>query len=496
MIAPHFPILIVILPLLASPLALLLRRSDPAWLLTLAVSWLLPFIALALERQVAADGVISYHLGGWPPPFGIEYRIDSLSAFVLFIISGVNALVVSYARASVNAEIPQSRRAGFYAVYLVGLAGMLGMAATGDAFNVFVFMEIASLSSYVLIAMGRDRRALSAAYRYLIMGTIGATFFVIGIGLIYAMTGTLNMTDLAERLPMVEQTRPVLAALGFIIVGLSLKLALFPLHVWLPNAYAYAPSVGSAILASTSTKVAIYLLLRFIFGVFGADYAFHAMALEPVLLALSIAAILIASLVAMFQQNLKRMLAWSSIAQIGFITLGIAVANDASLTGSVVHLFNHAVMKGALFLLIGCVALRLGSVRLDDMAGLGARMPVTMLAFTVCGLAMVGVPGTVGFISKWFLAVGAAQDGMWWLVGLLMLGSVFTLIYMARVVEIVFFRKPLPKHEHVTEAPLQMLVPALVLAAATIWFGIDTDLSLGFAELAVTDLVRLVPGGQ
>jgi len=503
-ISQHYPILIVVLPLLASPLALLLRRGDPAWLLSVAVSWLLPFIALALAAATIDGQVLSYHLGGWPPPIGIEYRIDSLSAFVLFLVSGVSALVVTYARTSVAAEIPSSRRAGFYAAYLVGLSGLLGMAATGDAFNIFVFMEISSLASYVLIALGRDRRALSASYRYLIMGTIGATFYVLGIGLIYAMTGTLNLADLAQRLPEVENSRPVLAAFGFIVVGLSLKLALFPLHVWLPNAYAYAPSVGSAFLAATSTKVAIYLLLRFFFGVFGADFSYKAVPLEPILLALSIAAIIVASLVALFQQNVKRMLAYSSIAQIGFVTLGIAIANADGLTGAVVHLFNHAVIKGALFLLLGGVALRLHSVRLDDMAGIGLKMPVTMTAFAICGLAMVGAPGTVGFVSKWFLAVGAAEQGRWWLVAILMLGSLFTLAYMARVLEIAFLRPVAPKLAKVTEAPLAMLVPTLVLAAATVWFGIDTELSAGIARQAAEVLLSgpMVPvpletaGGQ
>ncbi|MEQ8345696.1 MAG: monovalent cation/H+ antiporter subunit D family protein [Sneathiellaceae bacterium] len=496
MIAQHFPILIVVLPLLASPLALLLRRSEAAWLLSLAVSWLLPFIALSLVRQTAGGEVISYAVGGWPPPIGIEYRIDSLSAFVMLLVSGVSALVVTFARSSVADEIPASRRAGFYAAYMVGLAGLLGMAASGDAFNIFVFMEISSLSSYVLIAIGRDRRALSASYRYLIMGTIGATFYVLGIGLLYAMTGTLNLADLAERLPAVENTRPVLAAFGFIVVGLSLKLALFPLHVWLPNAYAYAPSTASAFLASTATKVAIYLLLRFIFSVFGIDFSFKAVPLEPILLALSIGAILVASLVAMFQQNVKRMLAYSSIAQIGFITLGIAIANMDGMTGAIVHLFNHAVIKGALFLLVGCVVFRLHSAQLEDMAGIGTKMPVTMTAFAICGLAMVGAPGTAGFISKWFLAVGAADQGRWWLVGLMMVGSLLTLVYMARVLEIAFFRPPSPRLEKVTEAPLQLLLPALALSAATIWFGIDTTGSAGFAQQAAAALLGLPPGGQ
>lgn len=489
MIAHHFPALIVLLPLLASPVALFLRRSDAAWALTLAISWILPFIALALERQVADGSVISYQMGGWPPPFGIEYRIDSLNAFLLFLVSSVGAVIITAARSSILSEVAATRRVGFYAVYLVGLSGLLGMATTGDAFNVFVFMEISSLASYVLIAIGGDRRALSAAFRYLIIGTIGATFVVLGIGLLYAMTGTLNLADLSQRLPEVAATRPVLAAFGFIIVGLSLKLALFPLHVWLPNAYAFAPSIASAFLAATATKVAVYLLLRFIFSVFGADFSFHAVPLTPVLMALSIAAIVVASLVAVFQDNVKRMLAYSSIAQIGFITLGIALANVEGLTGAVVHLFNHAVMKGALFLLVAGIVFRLGSAKLGDLAGLGPRMPVTMTAIAICGLAMVGVPGTVGFVSKWYLAVGAAQEGHWWLVGLMMLGSLLTFAYMARVVEAAFFRTPTARTAKAVEAPPAILVPALVLAAACIWFGIDTELTVGYAERATAAML-------
>ena len=220
-----------------------------------------------------ATGPISYHLGGWAPPWGIEYRVDLLNAFVLVLVSGgrrgddaVRAPVASPSKST------SDEQAWFYCMYLLCLTGLLGIAVTGDAFNAFVFLEISSLSTYVLIALGTDRRALVAAYQYLIMGTIGATFYVIGIGLLYLVTGTPQhgrhgrapRTGLAG-----EHSRPIVAALAFITVGIGLKLALFPLHVWLPNAYAYAPSWVTAFLSATATKVAIYLLLRFFFSVFG-----------------------------------------------------------------------------------------------------------------------------------------------------------------------------------------------------------------------------------
>ena len=326
---------------------------------------------------------------------------STVGAFVLLIVSAIGALVLPYAARSVAREIATERIALFYAAYLLCLAGLLGIAATGDAFNLFVFLEISSLSSYVLISLGSDRRALTAAYQYLIMGTIGATFILIGVGLMYMMTGTLNMIDLADRLPEVAQTRTVRAALAFLTVGISLKLALFPLHLWLPNAYAFAPSVVTAFLAATATKVAVYMLLRFLFTVFGKALSFEAMLLHLILVPLALVAVFSGSIVAVFQDNLKRMLAYSSVAQIGYIILGISFATVTGVTAGILHLFNHALMKAALFLALGCLVYQLGSARLQDVAGLGRRMPWTFAAIIIGGLSLIGVPLTVGFISKW-----------------------------------------------------------------------------------------------
>jgi multicomponent Na+:H+ antiporter subunit D len=238
----HLPALQVVVPLLGALLCALVRRPGPAWLIATLASLAMPVIAWLLLSRVLAEGVISYHIGGWDPAIGIEYRVDVVNALVLMLVSSMAAVIAPFARQSVAAELPRDRVAWFYAMVLVSLAGLLGITITGDAFNAFVFLEISSLSSYAMIAMGRDRRALVAAYQYLVMGTIGATFYVIGVGLLYTMTGTLNLGLIAERIGAVESVRPVLAALAFIVVGISLKLALFPLYVWLPNAYAYAPS--------------------------------------------------------------------------------------------------------------------------------------------------------------------------------------------------------------------------------------------------------------
>jgi multicomponent Na+:H+ antiporter subunit D len=489
----QLPALQVVLPLMAAPLCVALRRRIPATLLTTAVCWSALVIAILLLERVLQVGVVSYYLGDWAAPWGIEYRVDALSAFVLVLVSGIGAVTISFAPRSLADEIPDDRHHLFLASYLLCLTGLLGIVITGDLFNVFVFLEISALASYAMISLGRERRALTAAFQYLIMGTIGATFILIGIGLMYIMTGTLNMVDMAQRLDAVKETRTVLAAFGFLTVGIGLKAAIFPLHVWLPNAYTYAPSVVSAFLAATSTKVSVYIMLRFVFTVYGVDFAFNRLPLDTVLLPLAVAGAFAASTVAIFQHNVKRMLAYSSVAQIGYMTLGLSLGTVTGLTASIVHLFNHALTKGALFMALGCVALRLGSVRLRDMRGLGRQMPWTMAAFVLGGLSLIGMPLTAGFISKWYLIGAALESGHWAVAALVLLTSLIAVVYVWRVVEVVYFHAPPDDRARVGEAPLSMLVSTWALVGAVVLFGSWSAFSSGVARRAASYLLGAAP---
>jgi multicomponent Na+:H+ antiporter subunit D len=490
-IATHLPALQIVVPLIAAPICLLLRRENLTWAWATFISWVVFALAWMMLQQVLTGGPFNYELGGWEAPYGIEYRVDAVNAFILLIVAAIGAVVMPYARASVAREIPEHKRGLFYTAYLLCLTGLLGITITGDAFNVFVFLEISSLSSYALIALGRDPKALTAAFQYLVMGTIGATFILIGIGLMYQMTGTLNMADLAKRLPAVEDTRPVLAAFAFFIVGVCLKLALFPLHLWLPNAYAYAPSVVTAFLAATATKVSIYVLFRFVFTVFGQSFSFDVIPLESILLVLSLAGIFVASTVAIFQTNVKRLLAYSSVAQIGYIMLGVALVSVAGLTASILHIFNHAIMKGALFLCMGAVYYQIGSVKIEDMKGIGKKMPFTMFAFVIAGLGLIGVPLTVGFISKWYLITAVLEKGWWPVAVLILLSSLLAVIYIWRVVEAAYFKAGDDDDVVVKEAPMSMLIPIYVLTGASVYFGVETSLPLGTAAEAAKQLMGI-----
>jgi len=492
-LSQHLPVLQIVIPLVAAPVCVLLRgRGGLAWGLATAASWAALAVSIGLLHRVLAAGVVSYELGGWAPPWGIEYRVDTVNAFVLLVVALVSAVALTFARASVEREVAGDRVYLFYTAWLLCLCGLLGIAITGDAFNLFVFLEISSLASYALISFSRDRRGLTAAFQYLVMGTIGATFILIGVGLMYAMTGTLNMADLAMRLPAVDDTRTVQAAFAFLTVGIGIKMALFPLHGWLPNAYAFAPSAATAFLAGTATKVAIYVWLRFFFTVFGVEFSFATMQLDWLLAPLALLGIFVTSVVATWQNDIKRLLAYSSVAQLGYMALGISLASVTGVTAALVHLFNHALIKTALFLALGCVVYRVGSARIEAMAGLGQRMPLTLAAFVVGGLSLVGVPLTVGFISKWYLILAALEQGLWPVALLVVASSLIALVYVWRVVEAAYFR-PLSRAaldgDELREAPASLLVPTWALIAANVYFGLDTSVTVGVATRAARSLM-------
>ncbi len=488
----QLPALQVVLPLFSALLCLLIRNKTASRLFAVAVSWGCLAIALILLQTVQKTGPISYHFGGWFPPLGIEYRIDLLNAYVLIIVAMISAVVLPFGVGHWGLSIPEGREYLFFCAFLLCISGLLGITITGDVFNVFVFLEITSLSSYALIAMGRNRRALRAAFTYLVMGTVGGTFILIGIGMMYLETGTLNMVDIANRLPLAHGSRTVLVAFAFLTVGVGIKLAVFPLHHWLPNAYSYAPATVSAFLAATATKVSYYVLVRVIFTLFGAAYIFETLRFHALLIPLSLLAMFVGSTVAIYQTNIKRLLAYSSIAQIGYMTLGLSFASINGLTGGLVHLFNHALMKGGLFLVLASVMHSVASNEIDDMRGLGRKMPFTMAAFVLGGLSLIGVPGTVGFISKWYLVVAALEKGWYPIAVLILLSSFLAVIYIWRVVEIVFFREPAAE-KSIKEAPLSMLVPTWILIGGTLFFGLQTEWTAGVAGSVANFLLGGLP---
>jgi len=488
----QLPALQILITMLAAPLCVLFRHAKWSWVIAVAANLAAFCVAWQLLLQVRADGVIRYALGGWAAPTGIEYYIDSMNAAVLLLVSGISSIVLLYAYRSVGKSVPSDKHHLFYSAWLLCVTGLLGIVITGDAFNVFVFLEVSSLSTYMLISFGSDRRAYTSSFRYLVLGSVGASFILIGIGFLYAATGTLNMIDLAERIPDSQSQRAVLVAFSFITIGVLIKAAVFPLHAWLPNAYTYAPIAVTAFLAGTATKVSLYVLLRFFFSIFGKDYSFGQLVLNGILLPAAITGFLLMSLVAVYQTDLRRMLAYSSVAQIGYIVAGFALATQAGLAAGIVHIVNHALVKASLFMAVGCIIYQLGHAHRPSFENLFRRMPFTCVAFILSGLGLIGVPLTVGFVSK-FSLIGAAMDlGWWWLAVLILMSSLLAVVYVGRVVEIMLFRQSREAGQQasgLSEAPVSMLIPMYILVAIALYFGFNGSETLGVANEAAEQLL-------
>jgi multicomponent Na+:H+ antiporter subunit D len=489
----HLPALIVAAPLTVAMIAALLRTGAAAWALATVASGVSFLIALLLAGAVGGSSEFSYELGSWPVPYGIELRITSFSSLLLVIITGASSVALIGGRRSLDTAITPARRPFFYAAWLLAMGGMSGIVASGDAFNIFVFMEVSSLATYILLAGGTEPRALTAVFKYLVMGTIGATFYLIGIGLIYMMTGTLNLADMGARIDGVADLRPILAAVGFVTIGLVLKAGVFPLHAWLPNVYTWSPHIVTAFVAACSAKVSIYVLLRFDFLVFQGSLADHRLQFSGFLMLLAVLAMLVASGVAIAQSNVKRLLAYSSVAQVGYIVLGASLMSATGLTAGIVHMFNHALAKGAMFLAVASLATRAKSLRLDDLSGIGRQMPWSTAALMLGGLSLIGIPGTAGFVGKWYLLLAAFEAGVLGavLVAVILASSLMAVVYVWRIAEVAYFREPRVPHGG-REAPSPLLLMTVAAALANLWFGLFPGRPLALsAEAAISLLGQL-----
>lgn len=484
MIAEHFPILIVVTPLTFAflvSIAGLWNRKLCFPLMLIALSFCLVF-SLAILKTVLAQGEpIHYWLGNWPPPWGIEYVIDHLSALILVSVAVISLLVAVYAKKAIEQEINESKLPQFYTLFLMQVTGLLGITATGDMFNLYVLLEIASFSAYAIIAMG-ERGADFAALRYLIFGTIGACAYLLGVGYLYSLTGSLNMAHLTQLLPPVFYSKALLIAFGFFLVGVGIKMGIFPLHTWLPDAYTFAPSTASALLAPLYTKVGAYVIIRILFSVFDPSFSITLYPVTDIVGWIGAIGILFACIMALAQSDLKRMLCYVIVAEMGYILIGIASANSLGLTGAILHIVNDMVMMACLFTVAGAIFYQTGTRNIYQFRSLHRTMPVTLAVLVVGALSVVGIPPFCGFFSKWYLILGAIQAHKWGLLAVILLSSLLMAIMFFRIIENAYFEPRTNKvhtsHKRgkrgtpVTKAPLSMVIPMILMALGTVLLGI------------------------
>ncbi|HJN44367.1 MAG: hypothetical protein CL477_04280 [Acidobacteria bacterium] len=471
----HLPILIVLCPLAAALLVPLAARLSPRLARGIAVAAPVGALVCAVAAlRVALDrGPWHYYLGGWAPPWGIEYVVDPLGGGMATLVALLASLVAIYAGPYLRAR-SAFRAAIFDSLFLLLTGGLLGITLTGDLFNLYVFLEISSLAAYALLASSGER-AVVATFRYLLIGTIAASFYLLGLGYLYALTGTLNMGDLAMRLAEADGGSAMTVGVVLIVVGLAIKMAVFPLHGWMPDAYTYAPPPVTMFIAAVMSKVSAYALVRVLFFVLPATGV-----VETALAVLSWVAaggVLAGSILALAQTDVRRMLVYSSVGQMGYVVLGLSLGNATALTGALLHVVGHAVAKGCLFGAVGSLPRQTVQAEVAGFAGASRRAPLTMAAFTVAALSLVGLPPTAGFFSKWYLLQGALEVDAWFFAAVLLMSSLLSAVYFFRVIERIYFAADSAAAEpgaprRRTQPSLRMLGPVITLGAAVLLIGI------------------------
>ena len=489
----HSPALIVVTFLLFSYLMPLFDRWKKEWCASLAI--LAHIIAILftgyLTWEVMNNGPLTYHLGGWAPPWGIEFVVDYMAVFMLITISVVSLAILTFGTKDLTHELKDKVSAGYYTLYLLLVGSMLGLAITNDLFNMFVFMEIGGIAACGIIAAKSDRACIEASLKYLILGAVGTGCVLLSVALLYMVSGNLNMTFVGAALENVLHIYPnnILVALALFTVGFVVKSALFPLHVWLPDAHSSAPSPSSAILSGLVIKIYAVTYLKLLIRVFPTEL-FSVIPVYDVILILASMSIIFGSVFAIVQEDIKKMLAYSSIAQIGYVFLGIGLFNINGLSGGILHIFNHAMMKSMLFLSAGAIIYCTGFRKIKDLKGIGMKMPLVMVVFTIGALAMVGIPVTNGFISKLYLAIGTIEAGKPILLAVILASSLLNAVYYFPIIIGAFFgthHDDEDEHEEVKceKLPLKMQIPLIALGLGCIFFGLFPQVIMTIIEKAV-----------
>jgi multicomponent Na+:H+ antiporter subunit D len=433
------PALVVIVPILGAtlPLVLGLKYENVGWAAATVVCGLVFALTLPLVSAVYGVGErvqVIHNLGGFDQPVGIALVADELSTIVVFLVAGVSLATLAYTR------VGGPRGNTFYSGYLLLVGGLMGISLTGDVFNLFVFLEITGIATYGLIAKSDGAEAAVAALKYLIIGTVGASLYLVGVGFVFLATGTLNMMDLATAIPEAGYDDPLVRmAFAFMFVGFAIKVAQWPLHTWQPDAYQHAPDGVTPMIAALVSTVSAYALARVIFGVYTVEFVAATPYLQEVIVTVGSVSVVAGSLLAVIQVDVKRMLAFSSVSQFGLIVAAYGLLTETALVGALVHLVGHGIMKAGLFVCAGIVAVGYGARKVDEYAGLFARRPAVASATAVLGIALIGIPPSVGFIGKWYIAVGSVEAELWPVAAVIFLSTMLTLGYVARLLEKMFF---------------------------------------------------------
>ena len=427
--------------------------------------------SILLFKLVEKQNIVEYFFGGWLAPVGIAYAVDHLNALMILMIYVVSFLAFIFSLKSVELEIPQNKQVNYYTLYFLLIAGLVGITITGDAFNLYVLFEICALSGYALLAVA-GKRAYLATFYYLLIGSIGACFYLIGVAYLFVKTGTLNMAHLSDIIPMIYFTKSILIAFIFVNIGLFIKMALFPVHGWMPNVYTKAPISTTCLMAPLGTKLSIYILIRFYFDVFSPEYVYHVLNIQPFMIWLATIAIIAGSLYAIYHQSFLKIATFIIVSEIGYIVGGLWVGHPDSIAGAIYHIVADSLMTLGLFLIGGTVLLLLKSDKVSDFSRVFGKLPYTTIALILVFASIVGVPPTSGFFSKFYLIKGAFQMGQYQFIVALLLSSLTSLFIFFRYFESYFYNKS-ESDSLIVKEPLFFKVPLAITSAFVLILGLS-----------------------
>jgi len=457
----------VIIPLGSAFLISLLGKKIRKFGDILANLGTLSLLALSLysTKLVLAHKILVYKVGGWMPPIGICMVLDGLASFMLVTVNLVSFAIALY---SVSYMQKYTDKYRFYTLFMLMLAGMNGIIITGDLFNLFVFLEIASIASYALVAFGTEAEELEASFKYAIMGSVASSFVLLGIALLYSYTSTLNMADISLVLAQKGTGLMVSFVAVLFLMGFGLKAALVPFHAWLPDAHPSAPAPISAMLSGVLIKVlGVYAIARIFFNIIGINNISLS-----ILMFLGVVSMLIGVILALAQWDVKRLLAYHSISQIGYVILGIGLGTPLGILGGVFHLFNHSVFKSLLFLNSGALDYALGTRDLQDMGGLREKMPITANTNLIASMSIAGIPPFNGFWSKLLIILACIQSGRIIYAICAVVASILTLASFMKVQKYAFFGKLKERWQDIKEIPAFMRLSMIVLAIICVMGGL------------------------
>lgn len=481
--AVNFPLLILLILLLSSFVMPILKRIQAVKGLSLFTMLLCLVLSVLTLEHVSEAGAFIYKVGHFEAPWGNELRIGYLESIMSILFTSIAALIIWASFYSVEHEIKGKNIKLYYTLCGILLASLLGIVYSNDIFNCFVFIEISSISACGIVVVKDKKENIKAAIKYLILSSLGSGLVLMGIAFLYSITGNLNIDYIYKELSGVKDLyrNTLIIALGLFTVGLGVKSAMFPLHMWLPDAHTYAPSSSSAMLSSLVLKAYIILYIKVIYRMFGIETVKGLPVLELVLI-MGAAGMLFGSILALLQKDLKRMIAYSSVAQIGYIFFGIGLGNTLGLIAAVFHIISHALTKAALFLVAGNIIERVHSKEIRSLKGIGIEMPFTLGIFIVCSLSMVGIPLFIGFNSKWNFALAIIDSNRILFIAVLIASSLLNALYYLPIIINAFFGEENTRGMvyRSKEKPVEALIPVMLLAFAIIYFGVS---SKGIIEL-------------